>query len=246
MPPLGAIECVGCLLCSRLDEGKCEGLRAIKSLTEAWKEAQIQGWSYGEATLNQLRLEAYLAKWDAMETRRGQGTETELRPTSQAAAPYPRSISAVYGLDEQPLHIDGAHFPDPPDAVLLFCEAPNETPTNVLSLKDLNVGDPLKRDNLRHGIFIVGSGPAAFLAHALESGGRLRYDPNVMTPADSRAHEAVKHFASAQEKATAFEWSVPNSYLLIANRFTLHGRAKVDEKDAARKVTRVAYRVGAE
>ncbi|MCX2746991.1 hypothetical protein OOZ51_04070 [Arthrobacter sp. MI7-26] len=225
-------------------------MRGIKSLKEAWEEAQQQGWSSGEtSSLQNLRFEARLDKWEEVETRSGQGTETMLRPTSQAAAPYPRSISAVYGLDEQPLHVDGAHFPTPPDVVLLFCDAPNETPTNVLSIKELDLRfasakEYLPSEYLRHGIFIVGSGPAAFLAPVLDAG-RLRYDPNVMEPADARARDAADYLRSLQDKATPFHWSVPKSYLLIANRLALHGRAKVVESDSAREVTRVAYRIGA-
>lgn len=225
-------------------------MRSIKGLKEAWEEAQDQGWSSGEAaSLETLLFEARINKWEEVETRSGQGTQTVLRPTSQAAAPYPRSISAVYGLDEQPLHVDCAHFPTPPDAVLLFCEAPNETPTNVLSIKDMDLRfvsskDYLPSEFLRHGLFIVGSGPSAFLAPALE-GGRLRYDPNVMEAADDRARDAAEYFRSLQDQATQHHWSIPKSYLLIANRVALHGRAKVDEKDTARKVTRVAYRIGA-
>jgi hypothetical protein len=219
-------------------------------LQEAWEEAQKKGWSHGEAqNLRGLRFEATLAKWEEVETRTGQGTTTVLRPTSQTTAPFPRSISAVYGLDEQPLHVDGAHFPTPPDAVLLFCEEPNETPTNILSIKDLDLSfasakEYLPSEYLRHGLFIVGSGPAAFLAPVLDDG-RLRYDPNVMEPADARARDAAEYLKSMQDKATPFHWSVPKSYLLIANRLALHGRAKVLESDSAREVTRVAFRMGA-
>lgn len=221
----------------------------IISLQKAWKEAQRTGWCYGEATgLATLRLQARMAQWAEVESRTGQGATTVLRPTSQADAPYPRSISKVYGLDEQPLHVDGAHFPTPPDAVLLFCEAANETPTNVLSKNDMGLGyasaaEDLPSDYYRHGIFIVGSGPAAFLAPVLENG-RLRYDPNVMEPADKRARKTIVHLSSLQDKATPVHWSAPNSYLLIANRMALHGRAAVVESDSSRKLTRVAFRIG--
>lgn len=224
-------------------------MKAIKSLKEAWEEAQKTGWSYGEASsLRALRFEATLANWGEVETRTGQGATSVLRPTSQTAAPYPRSISAVYGLDEQPLHVDGAHYPAPPDAVLLFCEEPNETPTNILSIKDFDLSfatakEYLPSEHLRHGLFVVGSGPVSFLAPVLEDG-RLRYDPNVMEPADARARDAAEYLKSMQDRATAFHWSVPKSYLLIANRLALHGRAKVVESDSAREVTRVAYRMG--
>ncbi|KRF04336.1 hypothetical protein ASH00_14630 [Arthrobacter sp. Soil782] len=217
-------------------------------LKEAWAEAQKKGWSTGTATnLETLLFEARLADWEEVETRNGQGTTTVLRPTTQAAAPYPRSISAVYGLDEQPLHVDGAHTHSPPDAVLLFCEEPNETPTNVLSIKSLSLiaketGSPVPYDSLHHGLFVIGSGPAAFLAPALESG-LLRYDPNVMEPADFRARRSAAYLASMQDRATAFEWTTPMCFLLIANRLALHGRAKVDESDVKRKVSRVAFRV---
>lgn len=224
-------------------------MRSIEGLREAWKEAQNKGWAHAEASsLGALRLEAMQANWEEMEARPGQGTATVLRPTSQAEAPHPRSISAIYGLDEQPLHIDGAHFPTPPDAILLYCETPNETPTNLVSINEMALGftsakEYLPTEYLRHGIFIVGAGPAAFLAPALE-GRQLRYDPNIMEPADSRARDAAAYMSSLQDKAMPFYWSTPKSYLLIANRTALHGRAKVVEGDSTREVSRVAYRIG--
>jgi hypothetical protein len=113
-----------------------------------------------------------------------------------------------------------------------------------MDLRLVSAGKYLPSEYLRHGIFIVGSGPAAFLAPVLEDR-RLRYDPNVMEPADERARDAAEYMRSLQDKATPVQWSLPNSYLLIANRRALHGRAKVDESDVAREVTRVAYRIGA-
>jgi len=45
-----------------------------------------------------------------------------LRPQEQGQA-HPYSISAVHGLGEQPLHVDGSHMFRPPDVVVLVSES---------------------------------------------------------------------------------------------------------------------------
>ncbi|MFE4198102.1 hypothetical protein ACFRJ9_19785 [Paenarthrobacter sp. NPDC056912] len=212
------------------------------SLIAAWAIAQKNGWAWGTGHIGVLRLEATQAGWVEVETRKGEGVTSVLRPTTRAAA-WPRSISAAYGLDEQPLHVDGSHMPEPPDAVLLVSKKQNDTPTNLRRLKSPDGKTPW--EVLRHGTFVVGSGPWAFLAPVLEDD-KIRYDPNVMEPADARAREAAAYMASLQESSEPFEWEKPDTFLLIANRSVLHGRAKVEAGDEDREVLRVAFRVGEE
>ncbi|WP_395928550.1 TauD/TfdA family dioxygenase [Arthrobacter sp. RT-1] len=95
---------------------------------------------------------------------------------------------------------------------------------------------------MRHGVFVVGSGPWAFLSSVWD-GERLRYDPVIMEPGDARARTAAAYLNSMQAAATAFRWEEPNTILVIDNRRVLHGRAKVAEGDDGRALVRKAFYV---
>jgi alpha-ketoglutarate-dependent taurine dioxygenase len=64
-----------------------------------------------------------------------------------------------------------------------------------------------------------------------------------MTPADERAHDAVRHFESLTSSAYRHQWTAPGQVLVISNRRALHARAAVVEVDRDRELTRIAYRV---
>ncbi|MEV4954170.1 TauD/TfdA family dioxygenase [Paenarthrobacter nitroguajacolicus] len=209
-------------------------------LNGLWEKAKESGWASSSGASYLFEHYAEQQGWKGVETRAGEGTTSVLRPTSRAAA-HPRSISAVHGLDEQPLHVDGSHLPLPPDAVVLFSEAPTVTPTNLWHF------DPTRNreapvSDMRHGIFVVGSGPWAFLSTAWD-GERLRYDPVIMEPADARARAAAAYLNSVQTAFTPFQWEAPNTILVIDNRRVLHGRAKMAEGDDDRKLVRKTFYV---
>ena len=213
-------------------------------LKDLWSEAKQKGWAAGTGELSGLDRQAAAIGWEAVATRSGEGTTSVLRPVTRAAA-NPRSISAVHGLDEQPLHVDGSHMPTPPDAIVLFCKTPNETPTKLWHFPGRRAVPSMRPpvSSLVHGIFVVGSGTWAFLAPALE-GGRLRYDPTIMEPADARARGAADYLKSVQADAFTVHWQEPNTFLVINNTSVLHGRASVAEGDTDREVVRKAFRIG--
>lgn len=146
----------------------------------------------------------------------------------------PRSLSAVYGLSEQPLHSDGAHLPNPPDIVVLHSTAPSATSTVIWPA---SVYGP---DHIRFGVFTVRGNGVTFLASAYEHG-RLRYDPVVMTPADALARQAVQYLAAEREGALEHAWDEPDLLLFIDNRKALHARNAVVDEEEGRTVTRLAY-----
>ena len=61
--------------------------------------------------------------WAEVRPSPGDAPVSVLRP-AEASAAHPRSLSAPYGLGQQPLHTDGAHLPDPPDIVVLISSHP--------------------------------------------------------------------------------------------------------------------------
>lgn len=208
-------------------------------LSDLWSEARESGWSTGQGRMN-VRAAAAMSRWTPVATRNGDEETSRLRPTDRGQA-HPRSISAVHGLGEQPLHVDGSHMFRPPDVVILTSENPSNTPTNLWRL-GAQTQTPF--DAMCHGLFVVGSGRFAFLSPALEEtsrGRKLRYDPTIMVPADARAHEAAEYLVDAGSDAFAFQWTVPDSILVIDNRSVLHGRAALAEGDMDRELTRHAF-----
>lgn len=209
----------------------------LKSL---WNEAVRSGWASGPLKYS-VDVEARLSGWIPVATRAGEQETSVLRPKDQGQA-HPHSISAVHGLGEQPLHVDGSHMFRPPDVVILVPETTSSTPTNLWRLP--GTGELQHIDSLWNGLFVVGSGRFAFLSPALEvtrGGRKLRFDPTIMEPADARAHEAARYLREAQNDAHAFQWTDPHSVLVINNRAVLHGRAAVALGDGARKLTRHAF-----
>lgn len=151
-----------------------------------------------------------------------------LKPASPKMA-NAKSLSAVYGRGQQPLHTDGAHLSEPPDILILSAVAPTSVPTLLWRHMDLVSGLSELDEDIRHGLFTVDDGASTFLAPArtgwTETTARLRYDPGCMTPADSRAQRVSAHFEGVVGSATAFEWTHDDQILVIDNRSVLHARA---------------------
>jgi alpha-ketoglutarate-dependent taurine dioxygenase len=201
------------------------------------REAKWNGYAIGRGTLATLRLQATQLKWRPEPVRTGAAIETELRPSSKEEA-HPRSLSALVGLEEQPLHTDGAHKDRPPDIIVLHSSLPSRTGTMVWA-----PGSLLHGEALRHGIFLVGYGRESFFAPAVSRGGHLRYDPGCMWPCDDRATAAAAALSEGRQSAIVHEWTEPDMLLVIDNRRALHGRRAVETGDTERVLNRVAYRL---
>lgn len=209
-------------------------------LRNLWAEAINSGWASGQGPLSHLKYLATSIDWEPVETRRGEGRISTLRPTKRQDA-HPRSMSGIHGLEEQPLHVDGSHMPTPPDAVILHSASVSATPTNLFHYAQEH-SEPYSA--LTNGLFLVGTGPWAFLAPAVDQSG-LRYDPTIMEPADARARQAAEYLEAKQSAPEKFYWTEPNTFLIIHNRSVLHGRSAVVDGNDKRVLTRMAYYVGA-
>jgi alpha-ketoglutarate-dependent taurine dioxygenase len=161
-----------------------------------------------------------------------------LRPTEKGAA-RPNSLSARYGLGQQPLHTDGAHLQRPPDLVVLFSERPSTTPTRLWRAT-YGLLPPPPYAALRHGMFLVHSGRDSFYSPALSASG-YRYDPGCMTACDTRAREVTQYFEGQLSHASTYEWMGWDQVLVIDNRRVLHARSAVGEDDIGRELTRIAF-----
>jgi hypothetical protein len=142
--------------------------------------AQRDGWIAATGDIEALRRQAAAQGWSEVPVRRGDQPVSVLRPVQPGSA-RSRSLSAQYGLGDQPLHTDGAHLASPPDLVVLAASGPSRTPTRLWDydrmtrIKEGQLGAALS-----HGMFLVNSGRDSFYAPVLDRG-RWRYDPGCMT-----------------------------------------------------------------
>ena len=224
-----------------------------RELNELHSQAKRSGRGYavGSWPSSYTQFAAPELGWREVATRRGQGPISTLRPVTQQQA-HPHSISAQVGLEQQPLHTDGAHLDRVPDIVLLISERPSSTPTRLgwthqvagPGTTRLWVGAAGARGQslagLATGVFLVHSGRRSFYSTVLGRGG-IRYDPGCMSACDQRAHELAEVFREEKHELDQVAWSQQNQVLLILNRQVLHGRAAVVDGDLDRELTRIAY-----
>jgi len=104
----------------------------MDDFVELAEAARVAGWAVGSIQLPALRIRAHDLGWEQVATRRGDSPVSVLRPTAAEEA-HPRSLSAIHGLGEQPMHTDGAHLREPPDYLVFHAERPNRTPTLLWS-----------------------------------------------------------------------------------------------------------------
>lgn len=199
------------------------------------QSAVATGWAIGHGEMEEVLEAASAADWSSVPIRRGDAPVAELRPLPAEAAP-PRSLSAMVGTGQQPLHTDGAHLRAMPDIVVLAAAVPSQTPTLLYT-----PSAPTHAQS--HGIFRASFGRRAFYATAVDPEGRWRYDPGCMTPADTLALQATGEINDFATRAIVHEWSEPNLLLVLANRRTLHARAAAVDA-STRVIRRVAYITG--
>ncbi|WP_433019942.1 TauD/TfdA family dioxygenase [Kribbella sp. CA-294648] len=201
------------------------------------RKAVDAGWASGPGDLLAVQLTAGVLGWTEVPTRRGEQVLTTLTPSETEDA-KPRSLSAIYGLAQLPLHTDGAHLERPPDFVVLIAEAPSATATRLWVAAPATSAFPM--DDAQHGVFLVDGGRDKFYSTASSSDGHIRYDPGCMHPCDPRAIRTANYFENQEENATRLEWTGAG-VLIIDNRRTLHGREAVTTSDVARVLRRIAY-----
>ena len=194
-------------------------------LAHALETAQALGWAVLDATLSGCLAEAHDLGLDAVPTRPGYSAVTSLSAVERERA-HPASLSATTGLGVMPLHTDGAYLREPPDFTLL--EAVRVDPMEDTLLWHFSNSDV--SDDALHGVFAVSGRGAPFAAHAIDSVGRIRFDPVCMRPRDRMARRAASWLSERVEDAHRHSWaSRPGSVLVVDNRMTLHGRAAVTQ-----------------
>ena len=199
-------------------------VRSTSLIQQALRAVEKSGWVSCPVTLDEA-LRTIAEKATIIPTRPGEPPVGRLKATDQADAHRP-SLSRRFGRKGFPLHTDGAHLFDPPDAVLLEYRQPTPLAPTLLFMPQLDVVTPAVGHALRQGVFAIGFGRATFLAHVLTEE-RLRFDPVVMVPRDPLARVAQRFIYDCIDNAVEYCAPGPGTTLIIDNRRTLHGRAAV-------------------
>jgi hypothetical protein len=172
------------------------------SMAAVRSDLESTGWSRQSGTLEEARREARIH--GLLSAAGGlRLNERVLVPYEATKAPR-HSLSAVYGLGEQPLHSDGAHHRLPPDVVVLHSAAPTPTSTVIWTP---SYSDVVLYRVAREGIFTVRGNEESFLAVAHDTKG-LRFDPVVMSPGDAFARETAAYFEAARSLLMCGRWSL--------------------------------------
>jgi len=213
----------------------------ISELASAFEMARKDGWSTCVASLRDVIDQQGKLGVIVMPNGPKRDAISILKPTPSELA-RPASLSRLHGTSRFPLHTDGAHWPEPPDFVLLELLAGKDSAaTTLLPLAKLAHPSPVA-EGLDHGVFLVGRGNSAFLATARTRKG-LRYDSGCMTSLDGRARTVRDYVARIESHATEHRWAEPGQILVIDNRATIHGRGDAS-MSRDRVVGRLLLRMG--
>jgi hypothetical protein len=149
----------------------------------------------------------------------------------EAKEAHPRSLSARFGLDALPLHVELSHRPRPCRYLLLGCLDSGTICTETLLLDWRTLAfSSSELDLLAAAPILVRSGKRSFYSTILsQDRSFLRYDPGCLEPVDERGRSALKlvesHLANAYPHAHA--WKV-GEILVIDNWRLMHGRGRVN------------------
>lgn len=192
------------------------------TLRAAVHEARCAGWTSVSMPLQRILDLARASRVAVVPTRPGSSPIGRLVAARTSSF---RSLTNEHGLDEFPLHTDGAHLERPPDVV---CLAAANTECATVATRLLRLRDVATSSNfslaLEHAVFrLRGIRQNAYLLAG--RGGGIRYDPGCMLPLTADARYVVTALAESSELAHRWHWNpAALDTLVIDNRRVLHGR----------------------
>lgn len=152
----------------------------------------------------------------------------------------PSSLSRLNGLDAQPWHVDGAHWPVPPRFLVLGCESTTGTgvpTTQLLRMRDV---DLLSASHAHREPFMVRNGRRSFYS-TISSRDRAwaRFDPGCMTPLTDQG----RYLAAALQLADArpsldFAWG--DGDILVIDNWTMFHRRSAPAGTGQRVLSRIS------
>lgn len=172
--------------------------------------------------------------------RNGQVVET-LTPKNLDEANR-NSLSAIYGRNEFPFHVDMAHRSTPSHYLVFACiQSDGEVaPTLLANHKDWRL-TPAEEKALQTGVFLVKNGKNSFYTNVRQPNSSfLRWDPGCMYAQDSNA-ETVMAALTRQPNPVAqkiINWS-RGALLVVDNWNMMHARGKASSQQEKRILLRV-------
>lgn len=219
-------------------KGTVAAVGAKSLVQQGFRDAEQCGWSECPLPLADV-LDVIGERSEVIPSRPGDPPVGVLQAIDQHHARR-LSLSGRFGRGVFPLHTDGAHLPDPPDAVLLEFRQPTSRAPTLLFTPRLDEVRSAVSHALHQGVFDTGVGRATFLAHAVTEQ-RLRFDPMIMEPRDALARLVMRFFGECAAHSIKYRARAPGMTLIINNRRTLHGRAAVPDS-ISREVERAMIR----
>jgi hypothetical protein len=197
------------------------GLRLLAA--QGWLRWDAPDTSEGGVTAEMDRLADSLG--ERVSGRAG-ALEEVIHPI-EANEAHPRSLSARFGLDALPLHVELSHRPRPCRYLLLGCLNTGTvgTVTLLLDWRALAFSTP-ELDVLAAAPILVRSGKRSFYSTILsQDRSFLRYDPGCLEPVDERGRSALRLLEGRLAKACprAQSWKA-GEILVIDNWRFMHGR----------------------
>ena len=163
-----------------------------------------------------------------------------LTPRDHGTA-YTSSLSARYGLEALPLHVDGSHWAVPARYLVLACVDPGEGNTPTLLCDRTSIRLSAEQERLtRSALFHIQNGRRSFYAGIRSSDDRyIRYDPGSMRPVSAEASDALAIFSArmVQDNLMSFPWR-SGEILIIDNWRMLHGRGSATNAGLSRVLLR--------
>jgi hypothetical protein len=170
------------------------------------------GWATHVASIgNAESVARELGRIGDMLGRRVAGRAGALEEVIQPQAPddaHPRSLSAQFGVNALPLHVELSHRARPCRYLLLGCVDPGSPSANTLLLDWRTLGFSSDELNLLEGApILVRTGRRSFYSTLLSPDRAfLRYDPGCLEAVDERSHTAldlVQHRLRARNPSMA-------------------------------------------
>ena len=163
-----------------------------------------------------------------------------------AAAGKARTLSAVHGTGEFPLHTDTAFWPVPARYLVFRAEGDIRRRTVVCTFDHLFARCGSTQDLMEMSLWVVRTPQASFYsAMRFREGTHVgwRYDGNCMCPANRAACEFQRLWeqAVASDEPDEISWD-NNSAIVISNWIALHGRGPQPQDERERILERVYVR----
>jgi len=145
----------------------------------------------------------------------------EPRPAGQG-----NTLSDLHGLEEFPLHTDGANLISPPDYIFLMAPRSRVTPTLIADPRSvIDIDSSFARD----AVFTIrrqGRNFPSFFVERSRGESMVRYNADTMIPQNSAAFKVVEFMSGLRHHAVQISWA-KISLLVLNNRAMLHGRGNI-------------------